>query len=165
MSQAGDVYGDLIANLLTLETTRKASIEQRGITVITSSGVLVSLLIALSALLIGRNSETPLGAASRTLIVAAVVAFVVAAGFGIAANAPRTYEGLSDEDLDRIVAKHSWSASEEEAGLLVAQQRVRELKTAVKINNRKADYIQWAITAQVIGVGLVAAAIIVALIV
>jgi hypothetical protein len=163
MARAGDVYGDLIANLLTLETTRKASIEQRGITVITSSGVLVSLLIALSALLIGRNSETPLGVVSRSFIVAAVVAFVAAAGLGIAANTPRTYEGLSDEDLDRIVAKHSWSADEEEAALLVAQQRVQELKAAIKINNRKANYVQWAITGQVIGVGLVAAAIFAAL--
>lgn len=164
MAQAGNVYGELLANLLMLETTRKASIEQRGITVITSSGVLVSLLIALSALLIGPNSTSSFGVASRSLIIAAVVIFVVAASFGIMANAPRTYVGLGDEDFDRMVAKHSWSADEDEAAFLIAQQRVRELKTAIKINNRKGDYVQWAITAQVIGVGLVAAAIIVALI-
>jgi hypothetical protein len=162
MVRAGDVYGNLLAKLLAFETERKASIEQRGVAVITSSGVLVSLLIALSALLIGQRSEDHFGGVSRAIIIASVAAFIVAAIFGVVANAPRTYEGFSESDLDRIVSKYSWSANGEEAALLVAQQQARELKTAVKINNRKADYIQWAIIAQVIGVGLVAMAIIIA---
>ena len=112
-ARAGEVYGKVLADLLTLETTRKASIEQRGITFITTSGGLVSLLVALSALLLGRDSSAPLGGSSRFLLIAAVIAFIVAASLGLAANAPRDYGGLSTEDLDRIIADRSWSGNKD----------------------------------------------------
>jgi hypothetical protein len=161
---AGKIYGRVVSDLLALETTRKASIEQRGIAVITTASGLVSLLIALSALLLGPNSSAAtLGSASRVLLIAAIVFFVVAAGLGVAANAPRTYGGLTFEDLDRLVRKHSWTGDRDEAALEIAREQVAELKIAVELNNRKARYIQWAITAEVMGVGLVAAAVVVAL--
>lgn len=159
-NRAGDVYGQILADLLISENTRKASIEQRGITVITTAGGLVSLLLALSALLLGSNSTAILAAGSRWLLIAAIVAFIVAAGFGLAANTPHEYSALSIDDLDRMIADYSWSADKEEAALLIAQRRVKELKISRILNNKKAKYVQRAIVAQVVGVGLVAASIV-----
>ena len=101
--RAGSVDGPLLADALAAETAQKASIEQRGLAVITTSGVLVSLLVALSALLLGRDYEF-LHPGTKVLLILAVAAFVAAAGLGLATNAPRRYWGLSDEDLDRISA-------------------------------------------------------------
>jgi hypothetical protein len=160
---AGDLYSKLLGDLVAQEAIRKASIEQRGLAVITTAGGLISLLVALSALLLGKNSTATLGWEARGLLIAAIVAFIVAASLGLAANTPRWYEGLNTSDLDRMVAQHSWLADKDEAALLIAEEHVRELKVGRKLNNRKAAYLQRAIITEVIGVGLVAAAIVVAL--
>jgi hypothetical protein len=47
---AGDAYTALIIEQLAEERSRKTSLEQRGISVITSSGALVTLLFGLAAL-------------------------------------------------------------------------------------------------------------------
>ncbi|MEQ1737439.1 MAG: hypothetical protein ABL886_13670, partial [Rhodoglobus sp.] len=52
--RAGDVYGPLLAEQLVVEMGHRASIEQRGLGVTTTSGI-ISLLVALSALLLGRG--------------------------------------------------------------------------------------------------------------
>jgi hypothetical protein len=161
---AGDVYAHVISELLALETTRKASIEQRGIAVITTAGGLVSLLIALSALLLRDHGSGQLVYGSRVLIVVAIAGFIAAAGLGVAANAPRRYGGFTSEDLDRLVKKSAWLADRDEAALEVAREQVAELKIAVALNNRKATYVQWAITSEVIAVGIVAASIVVDLV-
>jgi hypothetical protein len=163
-ARAGEVYAELLADLLTAENTRKASIEQRGVTVITTAGTLVSLLVALSALLLGSGSRVAFPTGSRWLLIAAIAAFLVAAGFGLAANTPRAYSALSTADLDRIIADFSWSADKEEAVHLIATRRVAELKIAREKNQNKAKYVQKAIICQVIGVGLVAVSIVIVVI-
>ena len=157
---AGEVYARVISHLLALETTRKASIEQRGIAVITTAGGLVSLLIALSALVLSDHGSTRLVHGSRVLLVVAIAGFIAAAALGVAANSPRRYGGFTFEDLDRLVQKTAWLADRDEAALEVAREQVAELKIAVGLNNQKAKYVQWAITSEVIAVGIVAAAIV-----
>jgi hypothetical protein len=158
---AGTVYGPLLADALDAEMAQKASIEQRGLAVITTSGVLVSLLVALSALLLGKDYNF-LDAGTKTLLILAVAAFVAAAGLGLATNAPRRYWGLSEEDLERISAPDSWLGDADEAALVVAQQRAAELGHAKRANERKARLLLTALGVEVIGVGLVAAALVVA---
>jgi hypothetical protein len=143
--------------------TDKSSIEQRGLAVITTSGVLVSLLAALAALVIGRETRQFLGTETKTLIICALVSFIAAAALGLAANAPRRYWGLSDEDLDRVGTPDSWRADGEEAAQVVGMQRVAELRRAKTANDRKARLLQGAIAAEVLGVAAAAAAVVVAL--
>jgi hypothetical protein len=164
LPRAGDVYGPLLAEQLVVEMGHKASLEQRGLAVITTSGVLVSLLVALSALVLGRDSAAFLTGATRALMIAAVIVFVVAAGLGLLVNRPGRYWGLGPDDLDRIAAEKMWMADKGEAALLVGQQRVVELRKSMTENDRKAQALQRAITAEVIGVTLVAGAIVVALV-
>lgn len=159
--RAGSVYGPLLVDALAAETAQKASIEQRGLAVITTSGVLVSLLVALSALLLGRDYKF-LEGGTEALLILAVAAFVAAAALGLATNAPRRYWGLSDEDLERISAPDAWLADADEAALVVAQQRGKELLQAKRANDRKARLLLVALGVEVIGVGLVAAALAVA---
>jgi hypothetical protein len=158
---AGDVYGPLLTEKLIAEMGHKASIEQRGLAVITTSGVLVSLLVALSALALGKEPTQFLSGATRGLMIGAVVLFVIAAGLGLVVNRPGRYWGLAPEALDRIIAQ--WNGDEDEAAFVVGQQRVEELRSSMVANDRKAKALQRAIVAEVMGVALVAAAVVVAL--
>jgi hypothetical protein len=157
---AGSTYGPLLAGLLTEETTRRASIEQRALGVISTSGGLITLVLALQALLLGKDPTPLLPAATKVLLTLAITAFAAASVAALMANRPKRYLGFSAEDLDRMVDE--WSYDAEDARLLVAQMRADQCKRALALNNRKAQLVQHAIGLAVLGVLLVAASVVVA---
>ena len=53
---AGEIYEPVLLALIAEEAARKASLEQRAVAVVTTSGLLVSLLVALSTLGFGKDS-------------------------------------------------------------------------------------------------------------
>lgn len=161
--RAEQVYSKVLDDMLSSEMVRKASIEQRGLSVISTSGVLISLLVGLAALLIGRDSTATFSLPSRLLLIGAATLFISASVFALAANAPRDYGTFNDEDLDRIVDRHAWAGDLTEARYLISQAKALQIKAALSINNRKATHVLHAIIAQVLSVGLVAGAILVSL--
>lgn len=72
-------YGDFIKDELDVQDQRKASFEQRGLAVITTSGVLVTLLFALAALSTKRATTFVLPHAARTWLFVALVLFFLSA--------------------------------------------------------------------------------------
>src|SRR5690242_17153229 len=108
-----------MVTMLSEQSGRQSSIEQRALAVITTSGALVSFLVALSALLLGKNAALRLHAGPRAALVAAVVLFVAAAILALVANSPRTYLDFTPEDVDRMMEE--WDSSEEDARWLVSQ--------------------------------------------
>jgi hypothetical protein len=159
---AGSVYGPLLANSLTAEMARKGSIEQRAIAVVTTSGILTSLLVALATFVAGKSAEVPLGGAAKILLVTAVASFVGAAAVSLLANAPRDYRAYSPSDIDRMVEE--WEYDGTDADYVVGEFAARRLKVAQKLNTQKARLLQGAVALEVLGVGLVGAAAIVVLI-
>jgi hypothetical protein len=155
----GSVYAGLIAQQLVDEQARKASLEQRGLAVITTSGVLVSLLFGLGAVVLKRAETLGLPLAARLLLVAALAAFVAAAGLGLATNLPRTYTVVALADLRRMVTPGLWDRAERPAARRVAENRVELLAVARQLNGTKAQLLQWAVGAETTGVALVAAAV------
>ena len=77
----------LLADQLADERARKASIEQRGMAVITTAGTLVTITLGFVALAT-RDARTVLAGAVVVLLVAALVALVVAAAVGLLVNLP-----------------------------------------------------------------------------
>ena len=152
--RAGAVYGPLIASALSDESSRKASLEQRAVSVVTTSGVLVSLLAALTTLLLRNNPPRTLNVAPKALLICTLIMFVVAAVFALVANSPRDYRGFGDEDIDRMVLQ--WTGEKEEAVLLIADFQASLLKRTQRLNNHKAILVQWAIGLEVTAVGLLA---------
>jgi hypothetical protein len=148
--------------MLTEQSNRKSSIEQRALAVITTSGGLVSLLVALSALLLGKNAEQRLNAGSRAIIIAAVVTFVAAAILALIANTPRGYSDFASEDVDRMM--NEFDSSEADARWLVSQRRAENLKRAMRLNDEKGHLLQVAVATEVGGVALVALGVVLTLI-
>lgn len=160
--RAGDVYGPLMVTMLSEQAARKSSIEQRALAVITTSGALVSLLVALSALLLGKDAGLRLHAGPRAALVAAVVAFVAAAILALMANTPRAYRDFAPEDVDRMLAE--WDSGGEDALWLVSQAHADHLKRATEANEKKALLLQIAVGAEVGAVALIALGVVLTLI-
>src|SRR5947208_16967201 len=104
---AGDVYAPILVGMLAEEAARKASMEQRAISVITTSGALVSLLVALSVFLFGKDARFDVGSAARYAIAAAVLLFVAAAVMALVVNSPRAYRSFSNADVKRMLDESS----------------------------------------------------------
>jgi hypothetical protein len=151
------VYAAYIEDQLVTQNARKQSIEARGIAVITTSGVLVSLLFGLAAVLTGAdNYQLPSGA--EPWLYAALVGFVLAGIGGILANVPLFYISVNPPDLQAAV-NSMWDDDPKVAEQRVAATRVNVLTRAKKLNNVKGYILMGAVTAEVLAVVFLALAI------
>jgi hypothetical protein len=157
------VYAPLIENLLINESSRKSSLEQRGGAVITTSGVLVSLLFGLAALVTDANGFA-LPGASQVFLVVALILFVLAAVGGIICNWPLSYYQLRNEDLHRLVDIKNWHGTPEIAAQRVAQGQVSVLVRARKLNRKKARALTAAMLLQILAVTVLAVSVTIILI-
>lgn len=154
----GTLYSDYIAEQLESQERLKASLEQRGLSVITTSGVLVTLLFGLAALSTKEKQTFILPTTSKILLLIALVCFLVAIGAGLAANAPRQYEGVKVEPLIHAVKERALD-TQSVAERNISLTRLKVLRVAKKRNQEKARLVFTAIAAEVGALLTVASAI------
>jgi hypothetical protein len=152
-----------VTDLLKAEEQRKTSFEQRGIAIIPTSGVLVSLLFALGAVVTDSKGFS-VSVASRALLVLALVLFLLAAVAGIIANYPVRYELIALADLKRLVAPEAWDGAPGPAERRVAEVGVDVLAVARRKNQLKGEALVAGMVAEVGAVTAVAASVAVMLI-
>jgi hypothetical protein len=156
--RGASTYAAYIKDQLAAQEARKASIEQRGTWVINSSGVLVSLLFGLVALLTSaKDYQVPGGA--KPWIFAAMISFVVAAVAAIITNAPLFYAGVKTSDLQKALTGPIWRDSAAKAEKRIAATDLKVLGTAKSRNTLKGCALLAAVIAQVCGVIFLALAI------
>lgn len=158
VSPAGDAYGQLIEEQLQEERNRKSSVEQRGIAVITTSGVLVSLLFGLAAV-VTASTRFVLPGAARVFLLLSLPCFLAAAVLGIRANLPMKYQEAGPEGLRRILEPQFWNGPAAVGTLRVAEVRVDILTSYRQQTTVKAKALVRAMWAEVAGVCLVALAV------
>ena len=113
---------------------RKASIERRGVSVITTSGVLVSLLFGLTTVLTGTdNYQLPSGTKPLDLWFFGLLR--PRCGWSIT-NIPLFYSGVEVKGLE-AATKHKMGDSVADANVRVASTDVKLLATAQKLNSVK----------------------------
>jgi hypothetical protein len=157
------VYLPLLEKLLIQENSRKSSLEQRGSAVITTSGVLVSLIFALAAVVVDAQGFA-LPGVSRMFLIVALTLFVLAAVAGIISNWPLSYQQIRIEDMHRLVSVKNWHGPPEIAAQRVAESRVAILERARRLNRRKARAVLVAMILQILAVIGLAASVTVILI-
>jgi hypothetical protein len=156
---AGDVYFATIGEELQKERDRKASLEQRALAVITSSGVLVSLLFGFQAV-VRKPAGPDQPAGVRVLLAASLVCFVAAVLLGLTANRPVDHRPLGVKtDLRRMVGDDFWSAGADSARRGIAAYRVEEIDLWRDNNKTKASILQRAIQAESLAIALLAASV------
>jgi hypothetical protein len=157
MATASDRYWDLVKEQLTEERARKASLEQRGIAVITSSGTLVTLLFGLTALATkAQNYQLP--APADIALAAAAVLFVLAALMGIAVNWAFYYIEVEPDGL-RGLQDENWAGDEGDAAKAVTAAWTDIIDDARSNNARKGKLLRGAMLVEAGGLTAVLAAV------
>jgi hypothetical protein len=145
------------------ERARKASLEARGIGIVTSSSVIATLLFGLLAFARSSIAQPHLAIAepARTALIVGAVLFAAAALAGLAANIPRDYREASIQKLEKRVEKTEWETADPvEAARYDAVLNVQVLDAARKLNAWKA----WLILAGIAAEALAAVAVVVAVV-
>lgn len=157
-STAGSAYGAFIAEQLSVERARKASIEARGLSVITTSGALVTLLFALGSLVSGADShELPTGA--RWLLISALFLFLGAAIGGIVANFPLRYREVAIPALRSLTQPELWNRAGQSGTRRLAEAAVNVLERARDTNAYKVRALLVGLVLEVGAVVAVAGAV------
>jgi hypothetical protein len=120
-----DIYADYIKSLADAETARKTSLEGRGVGVVTSSGTLITLLLALIAVITSaKNLSLPTPA--HGYLAAAVILFAIAIGVGLAANLPFLYK---EAEPDANSLSTAWAYTPEQAQAYLIGTRLEILSS------------------------------------
>jgi hypothetical protein len=147
----------LIDDQLTHERNVRASLESRAVAVVTTSGTLVTLLLALAAT-VTKPPDFRLSASAAIFILASLVVFIASAVLAIVAIGPRKHVAISEKDLEEWVEK-SWDSSEDLQGPNLALASIGLIRGTREINQHKGHILLLAILAQILAVLLLALAV------
>jgi hypothetical protein len=153
----GDAFAALLDDKVNSERSKKASLEARGLAIITASGTLVTLLLGLAAVLTKAQGFAP-STTARFLLTGAIAAFLVAATLGIYCNIPLRYQEIAPESLKGLTAQEVWAADGRWAQREIAAARLGELMAACDANERKAKVLLLGAGVQVLAIVLTGAA-------
>jgi lysylphosphatidylglycerol synthetase-like protein (DUF2156 family) len=159
---AGSVYSKVLLDEVSKESTRQQAIEQKGLAVITTSGVLVTLMFGLGALATNAKGFT-LPVAAVPALIAAVLLFLAASVLAILTNWPGGYQALDQRSLLGMTGPVSWSGPADVASRRVAQAHAQIVLAARVTNTLKAVLLAAAISCEVMAVVVLAVAILIAL--
>jgi hypothetical protein len=151
-----DVYADWVKSLCDAEDARKVSFESRGVSVITTSGTLVTLLFGLVAVVTGAKNFT-LPSEAHGYLIAAVISFVVAVALGIIANIPLFYQE-ADMTEDELVDAVGQGVITAEAEVMIRQLGL--LRNARRVNSAKGVALLAAGIAQLVALVMLAFAVV-----
>lgn len=159
---AGSLYAALFEDQLKEESARKASFESRGLAVISTSAALVSLLLALAALVSGADTFD-LPPEARVFLIMSCILFVAAALLGLSTNWPLAYRQLAIVDLKSLLDEKLWEGSFAVASRRVAEARAGVLQQARKLNRLKGRLLLAGMLVEVTAVVALAGSVVVIL--
>jgi hypothetical protein len=139
---------DLMTDQLQAERARHSSLEQRGIGVVTTSGTLITLLLALAGLT-GGTARLQLTATSEASLRIALSALTLAAIVGILANVPGRGRsvGLYPNEIQRLI---------DDPKMDIEQVELTGLERASKGNRMKSLLLLVALLIQAGGIASLA---------
>jgi len=148
---AGPEFASFVLNQLDTEEKRRASLETRGLAVITTSGTLVTLLLALAAL-VTQQKDYRLPESVNAWVTTSLISFVAATALAIGANAPQMYRVVDVAALKTIV-RARWESSSDDAIKTLTATRLDELQRAQAVNGVKGYLLLGAAVAQGVAIG------------
>jgi len=151
-------YGEFVKAELAAQDIRKASFEQRGQTVITTAGTLVTLLFALAALSTKQTTTFTLPHSARTWLLVGLALFFASAIAALVTNAPLVYQVVPVAKIqERLHRKPAPTA--DRAAKAIALTRLDALASAKSQNTIKGWALAIALGLEALAVGCVAIAV------
>lgn len=158
-----EVAGPVIAQLIAQEVERTqattASLQSRGLAVISSAGTLVTLLFGLSALAVNVE-DFALSTSTKVPLILAATLLVLAAVAGIATNAPRQKHAIGLDGLAPLLEDEAWTAEAKNALQATARTQLRIAKAAREANRTMARFLLGGIVLEIAGVAAITWAVI-----
>jgi hypothetical protein len=152
----GNLYSSLLLDQLSDERAKKASLEQRGIYVITTSGALVTLTLGFAALAT-RAQTYRLPYAAVVILIAALAGFVSASAMGLLVNAPWKTEVVG-QGLEEIT-EAEWGTKGDWAAREIYGTRNLLLDGARRTNALRGRLLLLALILEVTSLGLMASSV------
>ncbi len=152
---AGPVFLDLIKSQLDEERNRKSSLEQRGITVITTSSTLVTLLFAFTALATKANPTYVLATGARGWLFVSLMFFVAAAVAGLVSNWTLSYVEVDALEFKNLLQTR-WNDPTTEVAERVAMFNLDVIEGARGRNNLKSNAVRVGITLELFAIATLA---------
>jgi hypothetical protein len=162
MTNAGTEYAAFLGAQLAEDRATKSSLEARGITVITTSGGLVTLLFGLVALATKEAATYTLPEPASNLLILAALSLTAAGVCGLATNWALSYREATVQGMNELLQRN-WDADQGQGQLDVAATVIDIISTSRKRNETKANLLRAALVLEIVGVLLVALAAIVVL--
>lgn len=155
----GAVVEAVVLEQLTEERQRKASLEARGLAVITSSGALVTLLLGIGAL-VSSKTDYRITTEARALLIVTAVAFVIAGIAGVICNVPLSYQEIDMLELAQLAAPDFWDRNGDVTAMDAVTTRVTSIMRGRELNTLKAIALVVGLSAEVVAVATAATAVI-----
>jgi hypothetical protein len=156
------IYAEYFAQQLVREDQRKASLEARGVLVVTTSGVLSTVLLGLATLTKKKDAAFALPDSARWWVVAALVLLTFAVAGAIVTNFPFKSDEADVDGLRNLV-KESWDDSPSEAEKTVAINRLSVLSSAKGVNSLRAWFLFGAMLCELLALVAIAVAVAISL--
>ena len=150
MAEQGSEWAKFIQEEYKREFDRRSSINARATASITGTTGLVTVLLAVIAVLKGKDhlfTGTP-----ALALLGGLFALLTSALFGIIALSSRGYEACSTETLNLWLTKENWKLNETDARFQVAHYTIRLLKSLIASNDKKRDFLRLAAATQLIAI-------------
>jgi len=157
LEDAGPEYAALLEKLNSDQDARKASIEQRGLAVITTSGTLATLLFGLVALFT-KSADYQLPRQASGPLAVALVSFVAAAVLALLTNVPLFYKNFVGQKI-RPEVWERWYKGKNDALRQITEGRLVLLERAQVVNGAKAWLLVAGMLCEVVAVAAVAVAV------
>jgi predicted Co/Zn/Cd cation transporter (cation efflux family) len=157
--RAGTAYLAVIQDQLQKERDRRKAFEERAITVITTSGTLVTLMFGLAAVVTSATSFS-LPDTARNILSVAVVGFLLAIVAALFANVPLNYMEPTAQGMLDLTEETAWSADERIGERAVARLYTKMIDRARRMNMVKVRLLVVALIFEVLAGLIVAVAVI-----
>lgn len=159
-SPGGLVFQTLVKEALTHEFERRKNLESKGAVLLAASGSLVTVILGLTLLVLGREFVL----ASREAILRLCVALVLFVLSATAAIVVQTfafkYDVVKQDDLDKIVKDNDyWFSTENRATRDSVGINVKTIRSLRKGNAIKARFLLSGLIFQLVAIGFLAWAI------
>jgi hypothetical protein len=149
-SPGGPFYGELIKEALTEERARKDSLERRGISMVSASAFLSTLVLGLLTFSFHNIGNLPRFETGAVWV--AISGFVLAAAGGLAVNWPLGLSEPTSDYLEKINEQAQWDNSQKTAAHRANQSRILTTKDYRQKNGTKARLLTAALIFETIGI-------------
>jgi hypothetical protein len=154
---AAAIVRELLELELQDEQTRRGSLDQRAVTVVTTSGTLATIVSGIVGLLV-RNSHVRYAPGTTALTVSALSSFIVAAILALTVTRPRSQDVADISGLRSLLTPTVFRGPRAAADRRIAEVRLDEISSLRDVNLGKAKRLSAALACQVLALVLLSGA-------